>query len=434
MKKLFCRFALISSILISFAVTSFAQNEQLGTGSVYSFFGIGTLNDFKNPQAAGMGLSGVATLNVANASLANPALWGYTFYTVGAGGVSISNYETSVSGGQNVNSNLNATHLQLVFPINRSKLGLSFSIAPISETSYNFTQTDNIFLLGDQTALQADFEVERSGSGGLNAMELGVGYRINEELAIGWAPSLIFGDIKRREAYGFTAGNNQLPSAIVNDESNVGFGNRFGLLYRKADIFKKDDHVIFGTEVTLATRLSSDLKRRTEVQRGVVTSTISRDADGVDTELPFRLTSGLTYSPSTIWTFGSEFLYENWSNFESEFNRQSGGVTNDRIRLGIGAQVIPGGARGRRFFEILQYRAGFSYDTGYLRIQGQDIGGWSVHSGIGFPSKFSLSTFDISAQYGVLGTKSAGLAQEKIFSLRLSFNLSELMFAKRRIQ
>ena len=79
--------------------------------------------------------------------------------------------------------------------------------------------------------------------------------------------------------------------------------------------------------------------------------------------------------------------------------------------------------------------AGVSYDTGHLTINDKDIETLWFSAGFGLLSlnSRSASSFDLSFQYGIRGTKSNSLVKENIFGINLSVNLTELMFLQRKL-
>jgi hypothetical protein len=90
----------------------------------------------------------------------------------------------------------------------------------------------------------------------------------------------------------------------------------------------------------------------------------------------------------------------------------------------------------RNFFTYFIYRAGVSYDTGHLSLglNEQKIQTVMISAGLGIPSLAAGSSVDINFDLGLRGTTSHELVRERIFAVRVSFNLSELMFLQRRLQ
>jgi hypothetical protein len=81
---------------------------------------------------------------------------------------------------------------------------------------------------------------------------------------------------------------------------------------------------------------------------------------------------------------------------------------------------------------------GASYDSGNLKIKGENIKTLLFSAGLGLfsPTKVSgfHSSIDISFYYGIRGTKSHNLVKENIFGIKLSLNLAELFFFRPKLQ
>jgi len=85
-------------------------------------------------------------------------------------------------------------------------------------------------------------------------------------------------------------------------------------------------------------------------------------------------------------------------------------------------------------FSNFKYSLGSSYDTGHLNINGEDIDTLFLNAGIGFVSRQTASSIDLSFEYGIRGTESASLVKENIWGFKLSLNLAEFMFVRPKFQ
>jgi hypothetical protein len=102
--------------------------------------------------------------------------------------------------------------------------------------------------------------------------------------------------------------------------------------------------------------------------------------------------------------------------------------------MGLGVQYFPYVTGSNKFLSSFKYRAGASYDTGHLDIDGQRINTLKFAFGIGIRSPRSNSSIDLSFEYGIRGTETSSLAQENIWGVRLTLNLAELMFFRPKLQ
>lgn len=417
-----------------FSVLGKAQS-MLSSGSLYSYYGIGTLNDYRDPNASGMGLSGVAVFNQV-ANLANPGIWGNAVFTSGTGGFYINNIQSKSNIGNSEKTDLNAAHFQLVLPIERDKLGLSLGMFPVSSSNYNYQYTGTFS--AEQTGLgtELNYLTHNHGTGGINYLEMGLGWRIYKNLSIGYAPSIVFGLLKDQVSTSFDLPNYQ--STRYNKQiSNVGFGNRIGIYYQKAHIFNKKDLLSLGATIDLPVHLHSKESIEYYIQNSSGTQINStQDLTKGSMYLPLKAGLGASYWFSRRVMLGSEILYQKWSDFRGLPGQDVTSIKatlKDRTRFGLGVQLMPKERINSTFFNRISYRLGLSYDTGYLKFNGKDIQTMLISAGLGIPSSKSGS-ININFDYGTRGTTSNNLVKDRIFSIRLSFNLSEFMFFKQKIQ
>jgi len=412
------------------------------TGSVYSGLGLGMPVDFRSPMAAGMGLTGVAIKDSDIANLANPALLGDVILTRGTAGFSIENLEAKTSTNNNTNTLFNPHQFQLEFPLDKNNLGFSLSMSPI--TRANFRAIEHTTLLPDQniTGDTLGFDLENQKEGGVNRFEMGIGWRINNNISVGYAGSAYFGSIDNAVNISF----NDISFEDVNllEQSSVqGFGNRIGLLLTKKSLFRQSDNIRVGVTFNLPLDLEADrdftstLSTIDQNNRRSITEDIELDqeegADDGEFRFPLQLATGLTYEFNNVWAVASELVYQKWSQFEN-FDGQKESFMKDRYRIGLGANYYPFERNSQSFFSKFKYRAGVTYDSGHLEFRGNDIDALFLNAGFSFLSRGSRSSIDFNFHYGIRGTRADELVKENIMGMRITFNLSELMFERRKLR
>jgi hypothetical protein len=145
------------------------------------------------------------------------------------------------------------------------------------------------------------------------------------------------------------------------------------------------------------------------------------------------LITGLTYNFNPYLLLAGEILYQNWEEYKN-FEGQTESFLKDRTKYSFGLQFDARRRGESGFLNNFVYRLGTSYDDGHIMLNNTDIETVMFSAGIGIPSPYFGSTIDLSFDYGIRGTKSNDLVRERIFSIRASFNLSEIMFLQRRLQ
>ncbi|TVQ15564.1 MAG: hypothetical protein EA364_01905 [Balneolaceae bacterium] len=409
-----------------------AQNEYENS-SVYSSIGMGNPLDFRSSAGAAMGMSGVGIWSFNTINNSNPAHWGGGFFTMATASLSMKNFSASDNFGDQKNTMINFNQIQVVFPVWRELIGVSISIEPLTESRFSFFEQGTI-----PAADSLGYLIDRRGDGGLNKLEIGIGARITDWLLVGYAPSLVFGYYENRnvtlfDRSGFTDVNYTVGTR------HKGFGNRFGILASHRGLLRSNDRVVLGSTVNLPVRLDSRRKMTTQVITGFpprrkTIELFSEDYYGKGkTVLPVEMNTGLTYYANPYLLFASEILYQNWGEHKN-FEGNTEDFLKDRTKYSFGIQYDARRRGESGFINNFVYRIGVSYDDGHLSLNNTSIETIMISAGISIPSAFFGSSIDLGVDYGVRGTRSNDLVQEKIFGLRASFNLSELMFLQRRLQ
>lgn len=406
-------------------------------GSVYSQFGIGVPVDYGSPAADGMGLLGVAYNEPAIANLANPALWGSTIYGMATGGIGIRTFKAADNSGSALNSLLYVDQFQLQLPIYKGKLGISASFSPYTRAAYEVVETSTETVGGETLSVNSI----NTSSGGTHRLELGVGWNISPYVAVGYAPSLVFASIDNQFQTNITEsepdpGTIYFPTSFTEQTSGSGFGHRFGTLFTIPSILREDDELNIGATINLPVKI--DAKRVQEDIR-VANDTENEEfgdiklAEGT-IRLPLGLAGGVTYKPSNALALSSEVLYQQWSDYKNEVKIENIGVFTDRVKFGAGLSYFPFATGSDKFFSRFKYRFGASYDTGYLKVGGENIDTIMLSAGLGLLSPNSNSSIDLSFEYGFRGTKSQNLVKENIWGFKLSLNLAEIFFFRPKLQ
>jgi hypothetical protein len=199
----------------------------------------------------------------------------------------------------------------------------------------------------------------------------------------------------------------------------------------RKSLFGTRDYLALGAVASLPVDLNSDLlEKESQLINGGAQQVRNKLGRGQN-QLPGEYTVGLTYSPASSWLVTAEVLKQDWASYK-DFNGATPEYLKNRTRVGGGVQFVPDG-RGESIFNRFLYRAGMSYDSGHLELSNTGISTVLFSAGLGIPSRAPGSSLDLSLDYGFRGTTSHDLVREQIFTFRVAFNLSELMFLQRKI-
>jgi len=396
-----------------------AQSELQGT-SMYSYLGLGMPIDYRSSFGSSMGVTGVALTNRIGTSFANPALYSSSYFTTAGGGFGYRNLNASDRTGTSSNSQADALALQIVFPIVREKVGFSFGMLPITENSY--ISSNLIESVAGSDTLR--YLSTLTGTGGLNRMEFGLGVAITDWLSVGYSPSLVFGTLRNSESVQFQViGYQNLDRQTI--LSNIGFGNKFG-------VFSTFSNLNIGATYSLPVNLNSDLLIRDRQTINGTNQVDDTKFDRGENQLPAEFILGVAYNVNRAWLGTMEWMFQDWGSYK-DYDGSTPGYMKSRSKIGGGIQYIPDGRSDNTFFNRFLYRGGVSYDTGHLQLSDTSISTLVFSAGLGIPSRAAGSSIDLSVDYGLRGTTSHDLVREQIFTFRVSFNLSELMFLQRKI-
>jgi hypothetical protein len=417
------------------------QAQSNGEGTIYSRFGLGTLDDFSSSQSEALGGGGFALRSLNYNSDANPALWSDQVLTRLTGGASVQSINTTddaENSRQLTSGKFQA--FQFNFPLYERKLGFGLSFQPYSRSNYDVTRTEL-----DPEDTEFAHRVNFSGSGGLQRLRGGLGYRINEILSVGATADLLFGVIESRRRTVWLENTQALRNVLVSDGVQLsGFTSTLGSHLALADVFAEDDAFSIGASVTLPASLSGERFRT--LDEDLARDTLS-SREG-DVNLPWKARLGVSYQPNAKWTFVADGTFEPWSNFSSDFRGRSadtapvrfpiGGTSTltDRWRISTGAEVVPAGEdQLAGYFSQVAYRLGGYVEHLYVRPDEQtDLHEFAVTAGFSLPTSASGTRIDLNARAGTRGTTSNSLVRDTFFGFSLHINFGERWFKRRKLR
>jgi hypothetical protein len=421
-------FALLMVLALQSRITA---QDLLRFGSPYSAVGLGDLVDYRASYAEAMGVTGIALFNYAAPGTANPAFLGSINLTTA--GTSALFRTTAYKSGSSLNygSQLQLNNFTLLFPLVKNKIGMSLALLPITERAY---EVDRIGLQADNDPA-TQYDLNEVGEGNMNRLEAGFGFKLTKNIYAGYAASFVFGSLSRQQSLEFydTGVSGSLRSYV---NAHRGFSHRFGVSGRFFKSKATGHRVIAGAVFELPAKVGVErILDDYYLTSGTVTGSYPRLTTTLSNEtvtLPATFGYGITWLASSQLSLTGEVLTQNWSSFS--YPDDGGAQFHNRVRAGGGLQWAPSMRTSRAKWRMVRYRAGVTFDTGYLEILNEKIRSTTLNAGFTFPSPMSGSSIDVNFSYGMRGALSPGLLQENTFSARIALNLSEFMFFKRYIQ
>ncbi len=431
----------IAAALILLGTTgAFAQSEEAkaSNGSIYSSIGMGIPIDLRSSAAGGMGLTGVSFSESYVPGMANPAQWGSTVYGMASGGLTLRNLKATDFQSSATTTAFTADYFQLQLPVVRGKVGVSASVAPLTDHSYTFIETKSRLIQNGGVVDTLNYQSSNIGNGGVNMLELGFGWKINSNISVGYAGSLVFASLDN--SFNTFFDDPRLdPVIFLRQASGLGFGNRLGVQLNVENVLRENDRVHAGVSVMFPVSLDMEKVEETDRQlpSGAIKTLVLNQGNGLgegDINLPMTLNGGITYQPGSVFSVTAEGLYQEWSQFSTSYSVSDPQKLTDRYKMGMGFRYFPYIKGSDKFFSKFKYRLGASYDAGHLKLNGRRVETLMVSLGLGIISPRSNSSVDINFEYGVRGTQAQNLVKERIWGIKLSLNLAELMFYRPKLQ
>ena len=435
------RSVLALGLLLGTAGLASAQSSS--DGSLYSRFGIGALESFASAQVQGMGGGGVAMPSLRYTNFANPASWSGGVLTRFSGGLTYQGLAATDAGGNTselTSGQLNALHFS--FPLLSGKLGAALSFEPYSRVSYRVPETGTLGSGDSPAADTVGYTVSYEGSGGLQVVKGGLGYRVNNRLAVGANVGVLFGILEngRRTTFDPAASAAGYGRTRVSTSTRlVGVTGTVGALLTLPGVLREADELSLGATFTLPSHLTGSRVRT--LGESLDRDTLGTKVDG-SLDLPLGAELGLAYRPDTRWTLVANGRYEPWSDFSSTFSLPGyipdadvNGFKN-RLRASAGFEFVPAGIDfTESYFKRTAYRLGFYYDDAYLSLNPEtSLRAMAVTGGVSLPTLLPGARFDLNFEVGTRGTTDAELVRETFYRVLVNVNIGERWFEKRKLR
>lgn len=415
--------------VILFAILSvipLLSGAQIRINSPYSRFGLGWIVDSRfetrNMAMGGIryGIQGPGFVNPANPAsyaafdTASFVLEGGLFGTT----AKIRTTDVSESG-----SYISMSHLMFGFPVT-GWWRTSFGLLPYSYVGYNVYSDVEIEGIGD---VQYVFE----GSGGLNQVYWGNGFRITDALYAGFNIKYLFGRINRERGAWFP-NNLYLKTSRISSAFNArDFFFDFGIQYRA----KLKDKLSLTSGITYSPSLQ--MKARGDYlvtgyygaynSAQIFIDTVERSLGNQGTfTMPTSIGVGFALEQKDNWLLGADFSWQNWEKFE--FFGQPDSLSNSWT-IAAGGELVPD-VRSLSYLDRMSYRFGGHYSRSYLNIYNTPIEEIGISFGFGFPIRRSRTTLNLSMELGKMGTTRKNLIQENFARVTLGINIFETWFLK----
>lgn len=400
-------------------------NAQRYFNSPLSRFNLGTLERQESVRSQGMGGVGVGIRSSQNINEINPASYSAFDSTSFVFDFGMDYRMLKISdGSSNFTSNdLGFHHFKIGFPVSKG-IGIALGIAPYSNSYYSLQQSDN------STNTKGNYK--HNGEGGLNRVFVGTGVNVIENLSLGVAFNLYYGNIVRENQYTFAESR---VNNIRNTETlhTHGFNVDVALQYIY-NLSRADQYIVVGAKTSVGNFFKTDYENVLEVYNSSKSTSLTNN-DGLSKfAMPLSLDFGASYVISHKLTVGVDYLRTQWS--KAKIPGSSGTNTlTDAQSVRAGVEFVPNISNYYNLFSRMEYRAGIHYDNDYLQLDNNKVKGYGVALGLGIPLRRSASRINLYVDYSVRKLNGATVdLSENILTAGFSLNLLEIWFVKSRYE
>lgn len=425
------------ALLAAFSSGVIAQSN---TNSPYSQYGLGALADQSTGFNRGMNGLSLGFHDGGQVNYLNPASYAamdsLTFlFDMGLSG-QVTNFK---EGGNRINAS-NASFEYAVGGFRLLKdIGMSFGVLPYTNVGFDYSTSG--YVNGRNTVT---FTNTNSGSGGLHQGYVGLGAQLFKGFSIGFNAAYLWGTMNRSVTSSYSDRNiNTLSKYYTADVHSylLTAGVQYAFNLSKTDeltlgLTYSDGHKIGGHPECRVISTNSQT---------AVADTTKYGGDAVKLEVPTAFGAGFMYRHGTKVRFGVDYNLQKWSNVKFPVYTSTGETTaaylpvsdyfKDRHKVTAGVEYLPK-IDSRKFFARIRYRAGVSYATPYLKINGQD-GPKETSASIGFGIPIingynNRSILNISGQW--VHNAASGLITENMFRINIGLTFNQRWFEKFKVQ
>jgi len=415
-----------------------ARYGHSSTNSPYSQYGLGMMADQSGSVSRGMNGLGIAYSEHNVVNNLNPASYSEIDSLSFIFDVGVSGQLTNFKEGS---TRLNARSAGFEHVIAGFRLaphfGMSLGVLPYTNIGYNYSTSERI----NSSASYASYY---RGTGGIHTAYLGLGWQPFKGIALGVNGGYLWGSYDRSvvNSYSESSANTLSKYYAASVHSyKLDFG-----LQLSANLSKKDKLTLgltYGLGHKIGGKPSCQVISN-NAETSVADTTSYPRQGNLQLEIPHTFGAGLMWHHSGKLKLGFDYLYEKWGDVEIPEYGVFDGVTDYRLQSGLmkNRQKFTFGTEfcanpeSRRYLNRVRFRAGVSYATPYLIINGSDgPKEMSASFGFGFPITNgwnNRSVLNISAQW--VRQDSKLFITENTFRINIALTFNEGWFSKWKVE
>lgn len=416
-------------LAVAFFTTALLATAQVKISSPYSLFGIGNLYGVSSQMNMAIGGASTAFSSPYFINPANPASYmafdSNSFVFDGAFNLRTGTLKTIALSQKTRFGTM--SNLYFGFPVTKW-WRTSMGIMPFSNVGYEINNSQVVTNVGRMVSVY-------KGNGGLNKAYIGNAVSPIKNFSLGFNMSYIFGNIVKERATTFPDSGAYLNTMVRSSARLNKINFDAGLIYRKE--LKQGRYFQIGLTYNPKQLIDGQAEKITYTyeyspvqNKETLMDTISYElGNSNNATLPSSFGAGFMFGSSNRWFAVADVNYQKWSEFR--YLGSNPGL-KDNLRVSIGGQFRPSAVDIGKFYERVNYRAGFRFEQSYLEIHNTRINDIGISFGVGLPMKKSRSTMNIAVELGTQGTTNNELIKENYMRLTIGTSLQERWFLKRR--
>ena len=408
---------IILSACLLLSLVSFAQE---GTASPYSYYGIGDVRFRGTAESRSMGGVFVEQDSI-HINLENPASFANLKLTTFALGGTYSTTKLKSDSKSESAKRTTLDYLAVGLPI--GKFGVGFGLIPYSSVGYKIES-----LATDGTGNNRRYD----GTGGLNKVFFGVGYKIAPNFSLGADVNYNFGKISTTGLEFMTAvpvGTRELNTADLSGV-NFNFGAMFQTnLTKKIMLYSSLNYTLQNSLNSQNTRNISTVIFNSGAALSVV-DLLAEQNSQVTLKFPSKIAFSAGIGEAKKWLIGGKIAYQKNPGEANEYNTSSNVAYGKYGSVSLGGYFIPNYNSFSNYAKRIVYRGGLRYEKTGLVVNGESINDMGVTAGFGFPITGVFSNVNLGIELGKKGTTKVNLVEENYFKFSVGFSLNDKWFVK----
>lgn len=412
------KFSLLITVVIS-SVEVWGQAAR----SPFTTYGIGEYYGNSLIHNQGMGGMGVAQPQYWYLNNQNPALLVYNNLTVfEAGMVGESRHIKGDTTNEKISGG-NMNYLVTAFPIKPGKWTTSLGLMPYTNVDFAFLSSYNVG--------GTPIEVVESGSGGLTQLYWSNGVRLNDEISVGLKAAYLFGPIDNVYSNQLLK-SDQVPYVVSVEQKTTikDFNFGLGFAFSRDSLWGKNYRLsvgaVYSFEASLNAKRKDSFFRTTAA--GDTLENYNLNTVYGDIRIPANITVGVSIGRGMRWSVGTEFMYQNWTNFKS-VNEDDEGLGKS-WRAALGGEFTPDPFAVGSYLKRITYRTGASIEQYPFLANGNTVKDLGINFGLSLPA--GRSSLDVAVKVGKRGDKAQNILEESYVKLYFGITFNDQWFIKRK--